>query len=237
MNKKKAGIIATGALASALLLSGVGYAYAETTDVASEQGFMGKAGGGLVAIVADLTGLDAGDVLDRRTDGESFTAIAESEGVSSDDVKDAAVEEFEAGLDDRLASTDELRGRMGRGGPGGMMGGPGGPGVSPEAVLADMSDLTNAEIHDARTEGQSLAQIAEGAGVDIDDVIAEVMASAAENLEAAVDEGRIDADKVDDILENMEERITEMVNSTDVGPMGGRGGRGGSGMAPEADAE
>jgi hypothetical protein len=226
MKSKKLGILVTGALASVLVLGSIGYAYGATDVTTAEEaagpmGVMKRAGGGLVQIVADLTGLEARDVAERRADGESFAAIAESEGVSTDDVKSAAVEEFESHLDERLTSTEAPP--MGRGGPGmrGMKG------VNPVEVLSDMTGLEPSEIHEQRVEGTSLASIAEAEGVDINDVIDTVIADAEEHLADAVDEGRIDADEAAEKLENMRERLEEMVNSTDELPERGPGmGRG-----------
>lgn len=228
MKRSKMAGLATGALTAALVLGGIGYAYGETVEETSTAGWLGgamhRAGGGLVAIVADLTGLDVADVAERRSSGESFAAIAESEGVDTADVKDAAVAEFEASLDERLASTDQ-RPVGGRGGRDGMMGGPRGMmgGESPESVLAELSGLDISEIRDLRADGQTLAEIAASEGVDIDEVIDTVIASAEENLQSAVDDGRIDADRMSEMLDEMRTRLEEMVNSDEFPPMGGRG--------------
>ncbi len=58
---------------------------------------------------------------------------------------------------------------------------------------------------------------------------------------AAVDSGRIDADHMADMLENMRAQLEDIVASTDLPPAGGMGGRGmggGAGMfgnAPVSD--
>ncbi|GEM_PF-4254843 len=230
MNRSKSTVLMTGALTAALVLGGIGYAYGETVDDASTEirrlgGAMHRAGGGLAGIVADLTGLDIGDVMDRRADGESFAVIAESEGVETDDVKDVVVSGFEEQLDERMSSTDPMvRGER----PGGMMGGP--RGETPESVLADLSGLELDEIRDMRTDGESLAEIAADLGVDIDSVIDTVIASAEEGMQTLVDDGRMDADQVADRLENLRTQLEEIVDSTDVPPLGGMGGhRGGHG--------
>lgn len=243
MKRNKIAMLATGALTAALVLGGIGYAYGETVEDTSTAGWLGgamhRAGGGLVGIVADLTGLEVSDVAERRHDGESFADIAESEGVGVDDVKDAAVTEFEASLDERLTSTDAME--RGRGGRGGMMGGPGG--MSPESVLADLSGLDITEIRDLRADGQSLADIAAAQEVDIDEVIDTAIADAEEHLQSAVDEGRIDAGRMAEMLETMRTHLGEIVNSTDLPTMGGRGmgggrmgGGGGFGNAPTSDS-
>ena len=225
MRDKKLALLSTGALTAVLVLGGIGVAYAETADDAQGRimGVMGRAGGGLLHVVAGVTGLDIADVAERRSDGESFAAIAESEGVSTTEVKDAAVEAFEASLDDRMTSTEAPKGPRGPGGMKGAMG------DRPADVLAEMAGIEVSEVREARAAGQSLAQIAEAEGVDIDAVIDATVASAEEALEGAVDDGRIDADRVDEILETMRERLTEMVDSTEMGPADGERGPGGGG--------
>jgi uncharacterized protein (DUF433 family) len=229
---KKPGLIATGALTAALVLGGVSVAYA-VDDAEGERagiaGVLGRAGGGLLGVVADLTGLDVDDVAERRADGESFATIAESEGVSTDDVKGAAVEQYESSLDERLNSTEAIKGPRGRGGMG----------AHPAEVLAGMTDLEMEEIREAREAGQSLAQIAEGAGVSADDLITATMEQAEEGLAQAVEDGKMDQDRADEILENMAERLDEAVNSTEIPERGGRGpgGPGGPGGPEGADAE
>lgn len=222
MKRRKLGVLATGALASALVLGGIGYAYGETADGQSSAGLagaMGRAGGGLVRVVADLTGIDPSDVAQRRSEGESFAAIAQSESVSTDAVKDAAVAEFEASLDERLSSTEPVRGH--RGGRGGM----GRFGLHPVSVLAELSGLDESEIREAREGGTSLADIAKAEGVEADALIDAIIKQAEEGLQTAVADGRVEADRVDEMLEHMRSRLEQMVTETEWPPA--RGGRGG----------
>lgn len=226
MNKRNMSVLTTGALAAALTFGGVGYAVAETattSELASPAAMMARAGGGLLGVVADATGLDIGDVAERRVEGESLAAIAESQGVSTADLKDAAVVEYEASLDERLASTDA----MSEGMRPGM--GQGSDGMSPEGVLADMTELELSEIQAQREDGTSLAQIAAAEGVDIDVVIDEVLENVEEGLQVGVDEGRLTEDGAEEILTMMESRLDEMVDSTEAPPeRGDRGPFGGS---------
>jgi hypothetical protein len=221
MTRGKITILTTGALAAALVLGSIGYAYAAPIEGESEEGaveMLRRAGGGLVAVVSDLTGLELRDVAERRADGESFAQIAESEGVSTDEVKEAAVTQYEESLDERINSTEPPKRRRG---PGAKLGG-----HAAIEALTEMTGLEPSEIRDARESGQSFADIADSAGVDIDDVIDAAIEDAREHLQTAVENGRIDADEVDEILEEMRDRFEEMVESTEIpegrgGPMGG----------------
>ena len=223
-DKRKMTYLGTGALTAALVFGGLGVAYGQTAEGSGPPAFiemMERGGGPLFDVIADLTGLEIDEVAERRMDGESLAAIAESEGVSTDAVKEAAVAEFESSLDERLASTEAMNG-----GHGGMMGA---MSAGPESVLADMAGLEVSDVHEARADGRTLAEIAEAEGVDIGAVIDATLENAEEGLQTAVDDGRIEAEDVDEILESMRARLEEMVDSTEMPPFGGRGGRGGPG--------
>ena len=77
------------------------------------------AGGRMVDILADLTGLSVEDIHDRREAGESVADIAESEGVETQDVVDSALAARKAILDAKVAdgtidaeTRDEILARM-----------------------------------------------------------------------------------------------------------------------------
>jgi|GEM_PF-754355 len=151
MKKRTVAGFVTAALVAALAIGVAGIAVAapaQDSGTASGQaaglrigGAFRDAGARLIDIVADLTGLDVEDIADRRADGESIAAIAESEGVDGESVvaealaareeildqkvadgiitqerADAALANAEARLSDRIDSTET--GRFGRGGAG-----------------------------------------------------------------------------------------------------------------------
>lgn len=66
-------------------------------------GMMRDAGGRLLDIVADLTGLSTDEVKEQRAAGESIANIAASAGVDSDEVVDAALETREQLLAEKVA--------------------------------------------------------------------------------------------------------------------------------------
>lgn len=163
MKKGKAIALVAVGLVAGLVLGSVGISYA-ATDTQS-QGCLGlgvkmgqgirDAGGRMIDIVAELTGLTVEEVQAARADGESIAGIAEANGVSSDDVvsaaldvrkevldakvaegtitqqqADAALERMSERIEARITSTDT--GGVGRGGCGGGRGagrGAGGPGA------------------------------------------------------------------------------------------------------------
>ncbi len=171
MKRSKAFALAAAALAAGLILGSLSIASAApTTDPATGEplGYglrMGiairDAGGRMVDILADLTGLSVDDIHDRRVEGESVSDIAKSEGVDPDTVVDKALQTRESILDAKVADgtiteqtkteilermSDRLNDRVDSaelGGRGGGMGGGmgGGRGAGRGAGLRDGSCL------------------------------------------------------------------------------------------------
>jgi hypothetical protein len=104
-------LVSAGLVAGLVLGSlGVSYAATGTANTTAEPGCgmrMGSvirdAGGRLVDIVADLTGLAVDEVEAQRAEGASIAAIAEANGVASGTVVDAALEVRKAALDAKVA--------------------------------------------------------------------------------------------------------------------------------------
>jgi pilus assembly protein TadC len=91
-------------------------------------------------------------------------------------------------------------------------------------VLEDLG-LTVDDLRAGREAGQSLAETAAASGVSEADLVDALVAQATERAEAALDAGRIDADRAAEILDGLDERITERVNA-EPGERGPRGPRG-----------
>lgn len=114
MLKNKTLVIAGIVGALALLLGGVGVAYAQGPQPPADDGpFYGRGGfagrgmlggapmrGGysLVEATTEITGLSEEDVIAALNDGQTFAEIADGAGVDPQDIVDAAVDEHEAWL-------------------------------------------------------------------------------------------------------------------------------------------
>ncbi|GAB4244229.1 MAG: hypothetical protein Kow00129_03680 [Thermoleophilia bacterium] len=96
--------------------------------------------------------------------------------------------------------------------------------------VADLLGLSSEDIAEARQEGKSLAEIAEGQGVTQDELVQAIMEGRTELLDQAVAAGRITQEQADLMLQQMEERIRERTSEESFGPYGG--GRGGFGGGP-----
>jgi polyhydroxyalkanoate synthesis regulator phasin len=111
---------------------------------------------------------------------------------------------------DRVAET--LDEQLPAQGPGDL-GGPRGHGGVLLAldVAAEELGLTVEELREQLHDGASLAEIAEDQGVEVDDLVGVMVEAAEESLAAAVDDGRIDQERADQIAAGLEERVRTFV--------------------------
>lgn len=113
MRKGKSIALVTAGLIAGIVLGSVSFAtatpadYAPTNTVAACGLQLGQslrgAGGRLIDIVADLTGLSTDEIAAERADGKSIATIAEENGVESDAVVEGALSIREEMLSDRVA--------------------------------------------------------------------------------------------------------------------------------------
>lgn len=102
-------------------------------------------------------------------------------------------------------------------------------------VVANLTGLSVDEIADRRASGESIATIAESAGVSADKVVNTTLDVRKKALNKAVANGDLTREQADAALERMRERLTERVTSTERGRrMGGRGGQAGGACGGEA---
>jgi hypothetical protein len=116
---------------------------------------------------------------------------------------------------DRVAETlDEQLPEHGHGGHGRLL-------IGLETAAEELG-LTEDELRDQLREGSSLAEIAEEQGVDVDDLVSALVAAAQEDLAAAVDDGRLEQERADEIAADLEERIRTFVEKGFPAPPDGR---------------
>jgi hypothetical protein len=92
------------------------------------------------------------------------------------------------------------------------------------AVAAEAIGITEDELRAALEDGQSIAEVAEANGADVEAVIDALVADATAAIDEAVAAGDLDAERAEEIKAGLEERITAAVNGE--GPFGGPGGPG-----------
>ena len=121
------------------------------------------------------------------------------------------------------------RGERGRGGKGGA-------GLE---VAAQALGMTADELQTALKGGQTLAQVAESKGVNVQVVVDALVASATNHINEEVASGELTQAEADEKLANVTDRVTERVNNPrpEGGPRGGQGAkRGPAGQKPAAPA-
>jgi polyhydroxyalkanoate synthesis regulator phasin len=133
---------------------------------------------------------------------------------------------------DSVVATLEAAGPIGGGGHGGP-GGHRGPGFS---VVATTLGMTEAEVRDAISNGQTLAQLAEAKGSTAQALIDAILADHKSHLDEEVAAGELTQAEADAKLADATTRVTDFVNNTDATKLMGPGGRGPRPDAPADDA-
>jgi hypothetical protein len=111
---------------------------------------------------------------------------------------------------DTLNGSDALGPRHGHG-PGGHGHGGFGAGIALEAA-AEALGITEDELRAALADGSTLADVAEEQGVARDTLVDALVAAATERLDQAVTDGRITAERRDEIVAELPERIADAVD-------------------------
>ena len=108
--------------------------------------------------------------------------------------------------------------------------------------LAEFIGISADDLRAALVDGQSLTQVAEANGVSRDDLVGYLVGEVETRVAQAVEDGKIDQARADEILANATERIEQMVDQEGLpdafGPWGGghhRGGGFGMPFAPESE--
>jgi hypothetical protein len=125
---------------------------------------------------------------------------------------------------DRVAETldEQLPAR----GPGGFGHGAGGVLLGLDVAASELG-LSEDDLREQLRDGATLAEIAEEQGVGVNDLVGALVDAAEEGLAAAVEEGRIDQERADEITANLEDRIRSFVEEgMPARPEGGPGRHG-----------
>jgi polyhydroxyalkanoate synthesis regulator phasin len=93
-------------------------------------------------------------------------------------------------------------------------------------TAAEALGITEDELRTAlEADGASLAKVAQDRGVDVQTVVDALAADVRDRVAEAVQEGHLTQEQADQRLADLEQEVTDWVNSTSNGPWGG--GRGG----------
>ena len=191
MNKKFGWVI--GALVVALLAIGV---FGVTSAFADDGVPPGKRGekhaleGAVLAAVADALKMTPDEVTAALQDGKTLPDLADEAGVDMQDVKDA------------------ISAVVGDDGPFGMRVKKRGLDGAALEVVAGVLKMTPEEVNAALQDGKTLSDLAEEAGVDMQDVKSSLDGlreeTMREHIAQAVEDGKMSQEKADWLLEGLE---------------------------------
>jgi len=218
----------------------------------------------MVKAVADLTGLDVSTIIQERQAGKSLAAIAQEKGVTEEalinkimtdkqaklqslvdsgkmtqDQYDTCVSQMQTRVKENLESTDtgKSNGQVNKMGDGG-----GRPNML--QAVADLTGLDVNTIMQERQAGKSLAAIAQEKGVTEEALINKIMTDKQAKLQSLVDSGKMTQAQYDTCVSQMQTRVKESLERTDIGrgnKQGQEAGQGkgygrGSGLRNKADS-
>lgn len=187
----------------------------------------GVLGGGLVGLAmtvptftnaaSDTTTDDTTTIVADDTDATTDTATRPDPATHLRDELQALVDDGTLTAEQADAVAAHLAAQMperrgGPGGPGHHGRGPGRhPGMDGE-VVAELLGIDAVELRAALRDGQSIADLAEANGVDVQTVIDALVDEAEGHLDLAVEDGRLTEAEADERLADITERITDRVN-------------------------
>jgi len=197
---------------------------------------LGGVAAGAALFVPGSAGAQEGVDETGETAGREFGAhIAEAlqplvdDGTLTENQVDAVTGALEAARPEGPRNGGRGHGDFGRRGPAGG------------GEIAEILGLEAQELGEALRGGQSLADIAAEQGVDTQDLIDAIVANAEARVADAVEAGRIDEEKADEIIAGASEHAEDMVNGEIQpgrrGPGRGHWGRGGPGFGPGAESD
>jgi polyhydroxyalkanoate synthesis regulator phasin len=155
--------------------------------------------------------------------GSFLTRVAEKLGVSEDELQTAIDEARSETLDEAVAEgslTEEQAERLQEGNfP--FVGGRMGRGHVMDAA-AEVLGMTQADLMEQLTDGNSLAEVAEGQGMSVEDFKTALLDQVKAQLAELVTDGDLTQEQADDIFQRTEENIDDIVSGE--GCPGGFGG-------------
>jgi polyhydroxyalkanoate synthesis regulator phasin len=152
----------------------------------------------------DPAGGAASSAVERITD--ALAGLVDDGSITQDQADEVATTLSEAGI----------------GGRGGHHGGR----LDLEAAATAL-DMTEDELRTAlEADGTTLADVAGEQGVAVDALVDALVTAQQDRIAQAVEDGRLTQEEADERLADLEEQVTERVNSDDWGPGRGHGGRG-----------
>ncbi|MEA3309594.1 MAG: hypothetical protein U9Q70_08810 [Chloroflexota bacterium] len=163
-------------------------------------------------LLADALGMTADEVKAALQDGQTVAEIAEEQGVELAGVVDAVLAVVQEKFDERLVTLEENLIKYFTEGfpqPRQDMRDKRRTGAIQLEILADALNMTTDEVKAALQDGQTVAEIADEEGLELEDVVDAVLADAEEKLAEVVENGHLTQEEADEKLADLAENITE----------------------------
>ena len=172
----------------------------------------------VVAVVAAvMSGLALAQTTDDTTEAPSFqTRVQEQlaplveDGVITQAQADAITDNFVEAQTERQQAREERRAQR----------------DADRQELLDLLGIEGEALREAFSEGQTLADVAETQGVDVQSVIDLLVGNAEDRIAQAVEDGKLTAEEAEEKLAEITDKVTDKVNN---GGGFGKHGRGGHG--------
>ncbi|GAB4338102.1 MAG: hypothetical protein Kow0010_26390 [Dehalococcoidia bacterium] len=173
-------------------------------------------GRGVLGAIINASGLEPSVFFEGFKEGKSINQVLEENNVDPATVQAQVV----AGFEDKLGEIMDTVPQFSPGDgpyPGGRPHGRGGHGgFQPGQHLGPAADLLGMDVADviaALREGETLASLAEAAGVDSQAIVDALVAPALERIDEAVANGRLDEARASELKANLIEKVTNFVNN------------------------
>jgi polyhydroxyalkanoate synthesis regulator phasin len=189
------------------------------------------------AVLAIAVGASGAIAVSRALDGDASRAVIEDAadllGVEPDALSDALKQALQNSVDEAVEDgrlTEEQGERLKErieSGQGPFMGGFGfrggdgfgfGPGLGHHLGFASLEaaasflDVTEDALRDRLRDGDTLAEVARDRGKSVAGLVDALVDAANERIDEAVEAGRLDVERAAELREDLESRITELVN-------------------------
>lgn len=205
----------------------------------------------VVRIAAEQMGMEPQELLIELRTGKSIADVAEEQGIELDDISDAILAHVQADLDAAVEKgnitqeqADELLAQVAERLPGMLTRVYGRPGdhaqfrfkMNIQEIIATELGMTIDALHDALRDGNSVADLAGEAGVDLQVIVDAILDAAEAELDGLVEAGTITQERADEILANLAETLPDRLSQTPQprppqgGPRGSKPGEGRPGM-------
>ena len=239
----KKGLVIGGLAIAAVAVIGASSAFAHGP-------FGGKARAALVGTASEELGLSRSDLIDELRAGNSISQVAEDQGVEVNKIVSAIVgkvsSRFDKAVENGRITRKHAESRLGNISERVAKAMQRVPNLEEHRadgkwrghrgihallkVAAEELGVTTAELVAELRDGKTIAEVADGQGVSVADIVDAMVAKVEDRLDTAVENGRLNQEESDERLAMFEEKVTERIDEPwPARPAhardGGRGGR------------